>query len=75
MGHKKLFSTSLISRRTPSLFSRGGPDVQHSAERDPKFSKPAPGSVDRGIGGVAQLKKFERQLAREAQGIRRSRRT
>ncbi len=65
---------SLVSRRAPSLFSRGGPDVKYSGERDPKFIRPAPPTRDRGIGR-AQLRKFLRQSALKAHNITRSRGT
>ncbi len=70
----KVVLKSLASRRTPSLFSRGGPDVKHSGERDPKFTRRAPPTADRFIGKL-QLKKFIRQQALEAHNIRRSRGT
>ena len=70
----KVVLKSLASRRAPSLFSRGGPDVKHSAERDPKFIRPAPPTADRGIGR-AQLKKHNRQQLLKARNITRSRST
>jgi len=65
----------------PSLTPRGGigksgppiflePPVRVFRNLDPTFTKPAPPTRDRGIGG-AQLRKFERQLALDAQGITR----
>ncbi len=70
------------NRHMPSLSPRGGvrkggpaifikPPVRVFRNLDPKFTKPAPSTADRGIGR-AQWKKFERQLALDAQGITHS---
>ena len=70
------------NRHMPSLSPRGGvrkggpaifikPPVRVFRNLDPTFTKPAPRTADSGIGR-AQLKKFERQLALDAQGITHS---
>ena len=78
MGHKKSFERTIAPPRMPSLTPRGG--IGQSGPRlkpavrmfgDTTFTRPAPPTRDRGIGR-AQLKKFERQLALEAQGITHS---
>ncbi len=85
MSHARKPKGPSTNRHMPSLSPRGGvrksgpaifiePPVRVFRNLDPTFTKPAPPTADRGIGR-AQLKKFERQLALEAQGITRSRRT
>ncbi len=81
MGHKKSFERSIAPPRMPSLTPRGG--IGQSGPRlkpavrmfgDTTFTRPAPPTADRFIGPM-QLRKFNRQLAREAQGITRRRGT